>query len=239
MAEGPSVVLSAIEAQVELQAIILSDSFSSSYKGLKISNIAVNGVSGCPLFVVPDMLYKRMSDTTTPQGAMCLLPFPFRFPRDEPDKTWEESLDIVGIDIQDPGNVGTLIRTGAFSGASDVVICGHSSDPFSPKTLRSSAGAAFKTRITYEEDCLKYLRQLQISGTTLYKAVPRGGLMPWDADFRGPSAVILGNEARGLGPEILKLPGKLVTIPMPGGAESLNVAMASSILAYEAVKQRS
>ncbi len=239
VAEGPSVLLSAIESQVELQAIILSEEFSNSSKGQEIRNAAFNHISGCRLFVVPETLYKRMSDTTTPQGAMCLLRFPFRFPKGEPGKTWGESLDIVGVDIQDPGNVGTLIRTGAFSGASSVVICGHSSDPFSPKTLRSSAGAAFKTKVTYMEDCLEFLRRTRALGRTLFKAVPRGGLMPWEADFRCSGAIVLGNEARGLGPEILELPGKFVTIPMPGGAESLNVAMASSILAYEAVKQRS
>jgi len=238
VAEGPSVVLSALEAGVELRAVVLTEEFARSGKGHGILEAVAKHPDAGRLFVVSEELYSRMSGTKSPQGAMSLLSFPFRFARGEPGNTWAEALDIVGVDIQDPGNVGTLIRTGACAGASSVIICGQGADPFSPKVIRASAGAIFKTRIIFDDDCINLLRRIHDSGKLIYKAVPRGGIMPWEAGFRSPCTVVLGNEARGLGPEIIELPGDCITVPMPGGTESLNVAMACSALVYEAVRQR-
>jgi TrmH family RNA methyltransferase len=238
VAEGPSVVLAAVEAGVELQALVFAEESADSEKAHTVRQAMDEHDCSCQVFVVPGRLYHKMSGTRTPQGVLGLLRFPFRFARGRPDNTWAQDLDIVGVDIQDPGNVGTLVRTGACAGATSVILCGQSADPFSPKAIRASAGAIFSTGVLYEEDCIALLRQIHDSGKLMYKATPRDGMMPWEADFRSPCAVILGNEARGLSQEILEGPGECVTIPMPGGIESLNAAMACTALLYEAVRQR-
>lgn len=238
VAEGPSVVLAAVEAGVELEAVVLAQGFANSAKADAIRTAMAEGGYRCPVFVVSDDLYDKMSDTSTPQGVLCLLKFPFRFLRGMPEHTWAHELYVVGVDIQDPGNVGTLIRTGKSAGATGVVICGQSADPFSPKAIRASAGAIFGARVMYESDCTGLIMRLHSAGMMIYKATPRGGIVPWEADFSQPCAVVLGNEAHGLSQEVLDGPGECVTIPMPGGIESLNVAMACTALLYEAVRQR-
>lgn len=238
VAEGPSVVLAAVEAGVELRLVVFDREFADSEKAHAIRTALDEHGYACRVFVVSNEFYNKMSATRTPQGVLSLLRFPFRRSRGMPGDTWAHALDVVGVDIQDPGNVGTLIRTGASAGASSVIICGQSADPFSPKAIRASAGAVFNTRVVYEADCTGLFREMADSGRLIYKATPRNGIRPWEADFRSSCAVVLGNEARGLSKEILEGPGEWVTIPMPGGVESLNVAMACTALLYEAVRQR-
>lgn len=238
VAEGPSVVLSALKAQIEVHAVILARDFADAEKSAAIRRILDQKPNHCPLFTVSRDLYDKMSDTRTPQGAMCLVTAPFRFLEGEPRPAWPEQLDVIGVDIQDPGNVGILIRNGASAGASNIILCGQSADPFSPKVIRASAGAIFEARVTFQDDPVSVLKELSMSGVSIYKAVPRGGISPWEGDFRHASAMVLGNEGQGLSPEVLAIPGLGLTIPMPGGTESLNVAMACSMLLYEVVRQR-
>ena len=133
VAEGPSVVLAAVEAGVELQALVFAEESADSEKAHTVRQAMDEHDCSCQVFVVPGRLYHKMSGTRTPQGVLGLLRFPFRFARGRPDNTWAQDLDIVGVDIQDPGNVGTLVRTGACAGATSVILCGQSADPFSPK----------------------------------------------------------------------------------------------------------
>lgn len=238
VAEGPSVVMSALEAKVEINAVIVTEEFAGTDRGRKLYQAITQHPNPGKYFVVSSKLYNKMSGIKSPQGVLCILSFPFRFLNGEFEDTWDRSLDIIGVDVQDPGNAGTIIRNGACIGASNIIMCGQSADPFSPKVIRASAGMIFKTRTTFQEDSISVLQNLYDSGTMLYKTVPRKGIMPWEANFRSSSAIVLGNEGRGLGQEILDLPGTYITIPMPGEAESLNVAMACSALLYEAVRQR-
>ena len=238
VAEGPSVVLAALERNVKVLAVILSEDFAETLKGRRIREDFARYPEECQLFVVSKEMYRKMSDTKSPQGAMCLLPFPFQFLGGQPPPVWECPLYVIGIDIQDPANVASLIRSGAAAGADSVILTGLSADPFGPKVIRSSAGSIFATEVLFHNDPIGLLEHLRCSGVLLVKALPKGGVTPWECNFTGDSAVLLGNEARGLRPEILDLPGEDVTIPMPGGIESLNVAMAASVLLYEAVRQR-
>lgn len=236
--EGPSVVLAALEAGVEVQAVVLSEDFAGSEKGIAIKESLSRYAWPCQLFVVPRQLFDKISDTETPQGALCVLTLPFRFLGGEPRRVWEHPLYVVGVDIQDPGNVAALIRSGAALGVTQVLIAGASADPFSPKVIRSSVGAIFAVAVTSEKEPMEILAHLCNSDVSLYKAVPKSGIAPWKCSFVGASGVVLGNESQGLREEVLALPGSDVTIPMPGGIESLNVGMACSIILYEAVKQR-
>ncbi len=236
--ESPPAVLSAIEAGVDLQIIVVTKEFNTSEKG----DVFRQTLDGYPkrlkVFEVSESFYGKISHTKQAQGIMGLIKLPFSFLKTTPKGLWDNALEIVGADIQDPGNVGTLIRTGASVGADRVVFCGESADPYSPKAIRASAGAIFNVQTIFHRDCIRLLEEFLNSGKSLYKAVPKGGAAPWKTNFNLPCALVVGNEARGLSPTIMNLPGDWVTIPMPGKTESLNVAMACSVLSYEVVRQR-
>jgi len=241
IAEGPPSALSALEAGVEIEFMIVSQSFAGSSAYKRAEKALGDTGRRFPVHIVPDNLFERMSELGSPLGIACVLPFPFRYPSGPPASPWKEPLYLYGFDIQDPGNAGTLVRAAAATGVTALVFCGESADVFSPKCIRSSAGAAFRVRLEERDpglDPVEILAGLERSGVAVYKAAPRAGLTPWQTPLRKPSAIVVGNEARGLPQNVLEGPGQTITIPMPGDTESLNVAVASGMLLYEAVRQR-
>ena len=242
VAEGPPSVVSALESETEIQFVAVSESYRTSveFSALARRLEAGGSASSSRLYVVPDALFERISGTRTPLGVLCVLPWPFRFARGDPKGFWEIPLYLCGVDIQDPGNAGAIIRAAAAAGCGGVWFLGDSADVFAPKCIRSSAGAVFKVRVSQESVATpgSVLKRLGEDGVSVYRAVPRGGEPPWDLDFSGPSAFVVGNEAHGLDADVMGGPGRDVTIPMPGATESLNVALASGMLLYEATRQR-
>lgn len=240
VAEGPPSVVSALESGAAVELLVMSSSFVESAAYPSLEKAMMRQGSKPQVFVVSDALYARMSEMQSPQGVLCVTPFPFRYEARGPVSPWKTPLYLYGFDIQDPGNAGTLIRAAAAAGVSEAVFGGDSADVFSPKCIRSSAGAAFKVRLSANtgEDAVSTLQRLADQGIKVYKAAPRGGKHPWQALLSEPCAIVVGNEARGLSEDVLNGPGQKVTIPMPGDTESLNVAVASAILLYEAVRQR-
>ncbi len=241
VAEGPPSVSMALESGVSVEYLVMSRSFSVSPPGEDVARLIEKGPAPREVLTVPDELFERMSETKTPQGVLCVLRVPFRFPKGTPRSPWKAPLEVVGIDIQDPGNVGTLVRAASAVGASSVVFLSTSADPFSPKCIRASAGTVFRVAVRAlgsEVAPAGYLAELAAGGTAVFKTVPRGGILPWEADFTRPSAIVLGNEARGLSDDVLSAPGRGISVPMPGGTESLNVAVASGMVLYEALRQR-
>jgi len=147
-------------------------------------------------------------------------------------------LALVLVDVTDPGNAGTLLRAAEAAGATAVLFCGDSVDPWNPKCVRASAGALFHTPVSSGGDPVMVVEVLGAAGVRSAATVVRGGT-PYDAaDLTGPVAVVLGNEARGLTAAVLDRVDLRLTIPMAGRSESLNVAMAGSVLCFESLRQR-
>ena len=146
---------------------------------------------------------------------------------------------LVLVDVADPGNVGTLIRTAEAAGVAAVVLCGETADPYAPKVVRSSAGSLFRVRVVVEHaDATEVIARLGETSRRIVAACTRGGAPPDGVDLTGRIAVVVGGEARGL-PSVLEEAADLrVTIPLAGRAESLNVAMAGTVLCFEASRQR-
>jgi RNA methyltransferase, TrmH family len=145
---------------------------------------------------------------------------------------------VVAVDVADPGNAGTLVRSSEAAGAAAVVFSGNSVDPFSPKAVRSSAGALFGIPVLEVDSPVQVLDALGVHGRRRLATVARGG-EPYDhCDLTGPVALVLGGEARGLPGSLHEHVDGTLTIPMAGGAESLNVGVAGSVLVFEAARQR-
>ncbi|HEY9654911.1 MAG TPA: RNA methyltransferase, partial [Crinalium sp.] len=140
--------------------------------------------------------------------------------------------------IQDPGNLGTMIRTAAATGAEGLLLSADSVDFDHPKVLRSSAGQWFKLPMGMNADLQSALRHYQQQGMQIIAAVPTAPLTYWQVDLRQPTLILLGNEGAGLSPALTALADKKVTIPLNPGVESLNVAIAAALILYEAKRQR-
>jgi TrmH family RNA methyltransferase len=149
-----------------------------------------------------------------------------------------EGLVLVAVTVRDPGNAGTLIRSAEAAGASGVVFCGNSVDPHAPKVVRSSAGAVFGIPVVEADDPVKVLDALGGQGRRRLAAVASGGESFDRVDLTGPVALVLGNETDGLPARLDAHVDGRVTIPVEPPAESLNVGMAGTVLAFEAVRQR-
>lgn len=186
-------------------------------------------------FIVTEEIYKAISDTTTPQGAMAVVEIPKMKLTDF--KFEDKGFYLVLENIQDPGNLGTIIRTAHAFGARAVLLTKGSVDLYSPKVVRSTMGSLFHvpTYIDYEaEDYVKYLQEAEIPiyATALEDAKPI-----YHINFNNRLAIVIGNEANGISDYIKKAANFKMMIPMPGGSESLNASVATSICIYEVMRQ--
>lgn len=185
------------------------------------------------LVVVQNELFAGLCDTKTPQGILAVVEM-----FDTSDMAVDQKKLYVYCDnIQDPGNLGTIIRTADAAGLGGVLLSEGCVDLYNPKTVRSSMGSFFnipvKTNVGYDE-----LSELKRTGFNLYSGALRDDSQIYtEKDFTRPSIIIVGNEANGVSDEILSISEHII-IPIYGNAESLNAAIAGAIMMYEAVRQR-
>ena len=180
--------------------------------------------------------FSRISDTKTPQGVLAVVR---RFSYGLDDVVRDPNGVYVLLDsVQDPGNVGTIFRSAEASGASGVILNRSSAEIYHPKVVRSTMGAIFRLPFLITEDLEETVKTLREKGIRVFAAHLKGSVPYDEADYTGGSAILVGNESKGLGEEITALSDARVRIPMYGKTESLNVAMAATILLYEALRQR-
>jgi RNA methyltransferase, TrmH family len=139
--------------------------------------------------------------------------------------------------IQDPGNLGTIIRTAAATGATGLWLTRDSVDVDNPKVLRASAGQWFRVTTAVTENLQATIKQSQQAGMQVVATLPTASLTYWDVDWRKPSLILLGNEGAGLSSDLANMADVQVKIPLSAGVESLNVAIASALMLYEAQRQ--
>jgi TrmH family RNA methyltransferase len=139
--------------------------------------------------------------------------------------------------IQDPGNLGTIMRTAEAAGISGVIIGGESCDMYNPKVVRSTMGAIFRVPFIYTDNLVETINQLKAYGVTVYGAHLKGTDLYAEA-FDGSVAFLIGNEGNGLSEEVSATATRLIKIPMAGKVESLNAATSAALLSYEVYRQR-
>ncbi len=179
------------------------------------------------IVAVSAQIMRACSDTEHPQSLLAVLPFPVLTP---PANT----LLLICDRLADPGNLGTLLRTAAAARVDSVILAPGTADPYNPKVVRSSMGAHFRVPIeALEWDTIRS----RLAGLKTWLAEAKAGLQYDQVDWTEPSALIIGSEAEGPSEEARALADDSVFIPMPGGAESLNAAVAGSVILFEAVRQ--
>ena len=216
-----------------LQEIYISESCEGK-EGKEIRRRA--SACGIRPELVSDGVFAYLSDTQTPQGILCVV--------GQLSYSLEEVADascphmLVLDRLQDPGNVGTILRTAEGAGVTGILLDGECADIYNPKTIRSTMGSIFRMPFYYIQDLEEGIRYLKKRRICTYAAHLEGKRAYDEEDYRKPCAFLIGNEGNGLRPEIADLADTYIRIPMAGEVESLNAAIASAVLMFEAGRQR-
>jgi TrmH family RNA methyltransferase len=248
--EGARLVEAALGSRLHVEALLVGDSGERHFE--RVAPLLPVGVQ---ILRTSDRLFEGISDTPAPQGIAALV---------RPAQTTIETLVrgagliVVLVGVQDPGNVGTILRAAEAFGATGAAACPAGSlgtaDPFGPKALRASAGSALRIPLVQGLAAGVLLSKFRAAGVNTYAAVAasiedereqKGSplLRPWEIDWKSSVALLIGNEGAGLPADVVQAAGARVWIPQvasatPIGLESLNAAMAATVLLYEAMRQR-
>lgn len=205
--------------------------YSSRLLNLKGHEEILNSV--CEKFEVSEELIKELSDTETPQGVVAVVK------KDEYTfSNIRSSFVVIADGVQDPGNLGTIIRTSDAADAGAVIIIKGTVDVYNSKTLRSTMGSIFHIPVIFCDSFEEASDDLKNLGYRIYATSLEASGSIYHCDFKENTAVVIGNEANGIPEEHLSLATDLVKIPMPGRSESLNAGVAAAVIIYEVLRQR-
>ena len=232
--EGIKIIEEAIDHSYPIKNIIYTDKLMDTKGGPEFYQTIRDREE---LIYVGDNIFKEISDTENPQGVLAIAKFQFEDLDKLKDK---ENPALIFLDrLQDPGNMGTIIRTADAFNFDGLIITDGSVDPYNPKVVRATMGSIFRLPIYYIEDSLRGLNKLKENRLRIISTSLEGSLPIYDIDYSGGFVLVIGNESTGVSDEIFSLSDRLIRIPMPGKAESLNAGVAASIIMYEGMKQRS
>ena len=188
--------------------------------------------AGLPVYLLASRALEAVSDTRTPQGVLCVCRMP------DTNRLPDLPLIVALENVQDPGNVGTVLRTMDAIGTAGVLLSRECADVFAPKTLRATMGAVFRVPVWIAEDLRVALEALKMRDYRLMAGALDGTPFydrPVDAER---TCLLIGNEGQGLSPETAAMAQLKVRLPMPGQAESLNAAVACAVMAYDVLRRR-
>jgi TrmH family RNA methyltransferase len=229
--EGVKVLSEALDAGVPIESVYLAPDGG----GPGVDAVAQRAFdAGARVYELAPGVLERVADTVTPQPVVAVVPFV-----DRPlAAVAGADLLVVAVDVRDPGNAGTVLRSAEAAGAGGLLFCDGSVDVYNPKTVRASAGSLFHVPVVAGGDAVQILREMGSWGIRTLATTAAGGTDYAEVDLTAPVAFVLGNEANGLPSEVEDLVDERVTIPMVGRSESLNVGMAAAVLCFEAARQR-
>lgn len=195
---------------------------------------------GTVVETVTEEVFRKLSDTQTPQGLFFLmekmtydLPALLKKAGERKEQEGKRPLFLILEDVQDPGNLGTMIRTGEGAGIDGILMSKGTVDIYNPKTIRSTMGSLYRVPFLYTGDLKQTIEQLQKAGIRVYAAHLKGTKSYREPDYAGGAAFLIGNEGNGLKEETAALADEYIRIPMQGKLESLNAAVAAALLMYE------
>ena len=212
-----------------LAGVYVSEQFVSNEEHRKL-------LSDVSYEIVADSVFRAVSDTQTPQGILAVVRMP-KYTMDDMLRGDQTHLLILES-VQDPGNLGTMVRTGEGAGITGVVMNRTTVDLFNPKTIRSTMGSIYRVPFVVADDLEQTLQMLKKKGVRLYAAHLKGQKQYDAFDYTEATGFLIGNEGNGLSDEIANAADSYIRIPMEGQVESLNAAISASLLMYECNRQR-
>jgi TrmH family RNA methyltransferase len=232
--DGPHLVREALAAGVAMSHAAFS---TRGFDAPEIRSLATAlERAGVAVHVVSDAVMDAISPVAAPAGVVAVGDRPAMSAATVFER--RPQLVLIGAGIQDPGNVGAMVRAAEAGGATGVVFAGASADPFGWKALRGAMGSAFRVPIAADAGIDRIVDAARASGARVLAAAPRGGRSVFEVDLRGPVAFLLGGEGPGLDTALTRAADEVVVVPMHPPVESLNVAVAAALLIYEAYRQR-
>jgi TrmH family RNA methyltransferase len=225
--EGPRLVLAALDARAPLEMVYAGPGADAAVLGrAEAAGVAVRHLA-------PGVV-ERVADAATPQPVLAVSAAVDRPLGD----LRGASLVVACVDVRDPGNLGTVVRSAEAAGVGGILCCDGSVDVYNPKAVRASAGALFHVPVVRGGAPAEMLRVLGSWGMRRLGAAASGGVPHHRVDLTVPTVIVVGNEAAGLAAEVRATLDGVVTVPMRGGGESLNVGVAAAVLCFEADRQR-
>ena len=226
--EGRKLIEEALKNGAVLRDIFLREDYSPE----DIPRGDLEGVRICRL---TRSLFDRAADTETPQGIAAVS----ERPEWTQDEFFQGDDNIIVLDrLQDPGNLGTIIRTADAAGFRKVLVLKGTADLFSPKTIRAAAGSLYRVRLLQADSPEEAADMLRERGFRIICTAPLGKKLIYQADMKRSAALVIGNEANGVCHSLLDMADETVRLPMEGNIESLNAGVAASVVMYESVRQR-
>ena len=220
--EGIKMVKEAISENQEIALIAIREDFKIDFDTKKIKIVTIS-----------NKIFNDISDVKTPQGILAVIK------KNQNNQIETNSDYILALDsLQDPGNMGTIIRTADSANINQIIINKTTVDPYSPKVIRSTMGAIYRTNIIEVEDLKATLKEMKLKGFQIITTDLKATQSIYDINYNNKTVVVIGNEANGVSQEILQTADKQVIIPMLGKTESLNASIAASIMIYEYVRQK-
>jgi len=224
--EGTHALIEAITTDHALDLVCCTESWRDTHENLYDECLAV---TDCQL-VSPEVL-EAIATTVNPDGVIAIAPIFDRQPL---------SINNLGLaleSIQDPGNLGAIIRSAVAADVDGLLVSSDSVDLTHPKILRATAGQWFRCSMQSVPDLAGEIKKLQTQGIQAIATLPDAQITYWDLDFRKPTVILLGNEGNGLSPALIELADRAVRVPVSNGVESLNLAVTAALLMYEAKRQ--
>jgi len=229
LVEGVHLVKEALSSGVDVECVAYADDRPL------LAELHEHRDHPCEWIGVSSSVLAKCTSTQTPQSVFAIV----RKAQPSADRLWqqEQSLVVLLDGVQDPGNVGTIIRSAEASGATGIILGRGSADLYNPKTVRASMGSMFRITIM-EGDLLPYLREARSRGIHVVSTGLENARSCYELDWQQPLWFVVGNEGAGVSSAVAAEVDERITIPMQGRIESLNVAMATTVLLFEAMRQR-
>lgn len=233
--DGVHLVRDAYATALPLESVVVAESHVArlSEEGLLARKLQLEGVD---VVTAGDAVFTAVSPVRTPSGIVAIA---HRHPTTaEAILTKGQLFTLVVVDVQDPGNLGALMRVAEAGGVTGVIVSGESANPFSWKAVRGSMGSALRLPIVRSLSMDALVNEIGRHNVKMIAAVPREGREPDAIDWSGRIALLLGGEGTGLNPRLIAAAAERVTVPMEPPVESLNVAVSAAIMIYAARRGR-
>lgn len=225
--EGFRLVQEAFKANVDVDYLIVTQDGSEKIDQF-LSNYITEQVR---IYHISDNLFKELVSTENPQGILAVINMNLK------PINFDGNFYLICDKVQDPGNIGTIIRTAHAAGVEGIILTKGTVDIYNEKAIRSTMGSIFYIPVHYDDDNLSLVKNLKSKGFKLVVTSLETDKDFFQEDLGGKVVLTVGNEGNGVSEEVFELADTKVKIPMPGNAESLNVAIATSVIMYEKVRQ--
>jgi TrmH family RNA methyltransferase len=227
--DGDHLIEEALTSGVDIEVAAFTDQVAADRFALRVAG-------GASTLIVTSAVLEALSPVRSPSGSVALA----ARPKTDLDRVFARTPPLILFlhDVQDPGNVGAIVRAAEGCGATGIVCSKHTADPFSWKALRGSMGSSFRLPLAARQPLPLAIAMARDKGLRVFATDARGGTPLPDCNLRVPVAIVLGGEGSGLPASVMEIADERLTIPMQPPVESLNVAIAAALVTYEAARQR-